>query len=98
MEDDRLMLKLIPVIATLTRKDEKKGSDISYLKFSVAIDDIFYNCTIFRAGADYLDNYVKVGAKLFFEDWVVKKNEKDGKTYFDFIINRVSIVKNGGDK
>lgn len=97
MEGGGLMLKLMPTIAVLTRKDEKKGGDVSYLKFSVAIDDVFYNCTIFRGGADFLDDYGKIGAKLFFEDWVVKKNQKGDKTYFDFIVNRVKIVKNGGD-
>lgn len=89
------MLKLMPCVVTLTSKQKKTDG---YIRFSVVKDDIFYNCTAFKGSAGYLDEYAKVGAKLFFEDWYVKQNKVDGRIFVDFNVNRLSIVKNGGDK
>lgn len=90
------MVKLMPVVATMTNKGELscKENGSEYSKICVALEDQFYWCAVFGATARYIEEYANVGAKLFLEDWTLKKNGN----YYDFQIRKLNIVKNGGDK
>lgn len=93
-------MKLIPTVATLTIKGELKTSKngIPYMKCSFAVDNTFIWATIYSASATYIETYANVGASIFLEEWLVKQNKLDDKTYYDFNISRLKIIKNGGDK
>lgn len=90
------MIKLQPTIATLTIKGELKTSTtgIPYMKCSIAVDDTYLWITIYSASATYINNYANVGAVLFLEEWNIKQNKVDDKTFHDFHISRLKIVKN----
>lgn len=94
------MLKLQPTVGTMTNKNElqKSANGTPYIKVCIAVDEGYYWSTLFGASANYIDTYANVGAQIFIEDWSLKKTEKEGKSYYDFIINKCRIVKNGGDK
>jgi len=83
------MIKFIPELATLTRKGELKTSNgHPYMKISIAVDDVYYWCTLFNATATYINNYGKVGQKVFIKDWKFKSNEKG----YDIIITSLQLV------
>jgi len=91
-------MKLQKAIATLVSKQEmvKTVFGKEYLKYSIAVNDEYHFITSFAGTARYLNDYAIVGAKLFLDDWEIKKKEIKGKVYYDITANRVSVVKNGG--
>lgn len=84
------MIKFMPIVATLTHKNELQTSNngSEYMKISIAVDDVYYWCTIFGATAKYINNYGKVGKKLFLKDWKFKKNDSG----YDIIITSLEIL------